>query len=90
MPSSMAFFISGESLLGIEGFSRADADRGEARHEFGFSDGIGRAELQDEVQDVEELQRGLLFCWRQRLDEVNGRRGLGRGVPRKAESGCAL
>src|SRR3954469_18808483 len=32
-----------------------------------------RAELQHEVQDVEELRRGLLFRRRERLDEIDDR-----------------
>src|SRR5207249_10259440 len=63
-------------LAGIEGLARADADLGETRHEC-FLGRDRRAELQVEVQDVEELQRGLFFCWRQRPDEINGRCGLG-------------
>src|SRR5439155_20769815 len=48
---------------------------GETLHEC-FLGWDRRAELQDEVQDVEELRRGLLFCRRERLDEING--GCGR------------
>ena len=55
MPLSMAFFISGESVLGIEGLARADTDLGEARHEF-LLGRMRRAELEAEVQDIEELQ----------------------------------
>ena len=55
MPCSMAVFISGESLLDVEGLARADADLGEARHEF-LLGRDRRAELQHEVQDVEELR----------------------------------
>src|SRR5206468_2992112 len=60
----------------IEDLPRADADLRETRHEFRFGR-VGRAELQDEVQDVKELRRGLLFGRRKRLNEINGGRGLG-------------
>ena len=79
----------GRELARVEGLPRADADLGEARHELRLGR-IGRAELQDEVQDVEELERGLFFVRRERLDEIDRRRGLGRGWPRNAESGCTL
>ena len=52
----MAVFISGESLLGSKGLSRADADLGETRHKFRLGR-VRRAELQNEVEDVEELRR---------------------------------
>ena len=60
MPCSMAVFISGESVLASKVLPCADADLGETRHQFGLGR-IGRAELQDEVQDVEELERCLLL-----------------------------
>jgi hypothetical protein len=38
-----------------------------------------RSELQGEIQDLEELRRGLLLRRRERLDEFNGWRRFGRG-----------
>src|SRR5207253_1404948 len=72
----------GRKLARVKGLARADADLGEARHE-SFLGWDRRAELQDEVQDVEELRRGLLFCRCQRLDEINGRGGLGCRLAQK-------
>jgi len=74
IPCSMAAFSSG-NLAGVEGLSSADADLGETRHEFRLGR-VRRAELQNEVEDVEELQRGLLICRRERLNEINDRCGF--------------
>ena len=52
----MAVFISGESVRDVDGLARADADLGETRHQLGLGRN-GRAVLQDEIQDVEELER---------------------------------
>ena len=54
------------------------------------SDGIGRAELQDEVHDVEKLKRGLLFFGGDRLDEINRRCGLRCGCPEERRQGLNL
>ena len=79
MPCSMAVFISGESVLDVDGLACTDTDLGEARHQLGLGR-IGRAELQDEIQDVEELERFPLVLGRKRLDEVDCRRGGRRGL----------
>jgi hypothetical protein len=72
----------GRELAGVKSLARADADLDEARHEF-LLGGDRRAELQHEVQDVEELRRGLLFCGRKRLDEINSRCRFGRRLAEK-------
>ena len=85
----MAVLISGGSVFGVEGLSRADPDLGEARHQVGLGR-IGRAELQDEVQDVEELERLPLVGSVSGLMKSIAGAAAGGGWPRKAESGCAL
>ena len=82
-------FYFRRELAGIKRLIRADADFGEALHQLHLGR-IGRAVAQHEVQDVEELQRGPLGFFSERLDEINGRGRRGAGVPRKAESGCTL
>ena len=79
--------MSGERLADVDSLAGAYADRGETRHEVALRRVRG-AESQNEVQDVEELQRDLLRGARERFDEIDLRRGLGAGSPRKAESGC--
>ena len=90
MPCSMAVFISGESLLDVEGLARADADPGETRHQFCLGRDR-RAELQHEVQDVEELAaRSSLLAGVSGLMKSMAGAALGAGWPRNAESGCTL
>ena len=57
MPSSTALRISGESASGSKVLPGADAELGEARHQRRLGR-VRRAELQDEVQLVEECGRG--------------------------------
>ena len=89
MPSSIALRISGESAL-ASNVLPAPMPIFAKRAISAFSDGCGRAELQDEIQDVEELERGALLLGRERLDEVDGRRGGGAGLPRNSDSGWTL
>ena len=51
----------------MEARASADANLGEARHEFFFGR-RGRAELQGEVQEVDKLERGLALIQRSCLD----------------------
>ena len=61
MPSSTRLAHLGRQRVGIERLAGADADLGEARHQLRLGR-VGRAELQHEVQDVEEFERGALLA----------------------------
>ena len=59
-----------------------DADLGETCHEFGLR-WVSGAELEDEVQDIEEFGRGLLRLGRERLDKIDRWCGLGCSLSEK-------
>ena len=63
----------GRERGGIEFLAGVDADLGETRSQ-PRPRRIGRAELQDEIQDAEEIERGAFRIRRQRLWEIDGRR----------------
>ena len=65
--------MPGVSAAGIEFFAGIDADLGETRPHRGLGR-IGRAELQHEIQDAEEIERGAFRIRRQRFWEIDGGR----------------
>src|ERR1700733_13458658 len=69
-------------LCDIERLARANADLSKSLHQRGFRRN-GRANPQDEVQDVEELRRRSLLSWCKRLYEINSRSGGGPGLSDK-------
>lgn len=68
----------------LEFLPDTDADFGEAGQPWFFR-GMGQAELQSEVEDVEEFQGTLLLVGGERLDEIDRRCRLGCGFPEKGE-----
>src|SRR5580698_699560 len=72
----------GRERCDIERLACANTDLRKSLHQRGFRRN-GRADPQDEVQDVEELRRCSLLRWCKRLYEINSRSGVGRGLAEK-------
>ncbi len=79
----------GAQLAGVECLVCADIDAAEAKHQSLFGH-YGRTELQDEVEDVEEVERGLLRFRRQRLHEIDGGRRLRCLSEENGERSCLI
>ena len=76
----------GRERGGIEFLAGIDADLGETRAQRGLGR-IGRAELQDEIQEAEKIERGAFRIRRQRLWEIDGGRGRRRRPAEKLRQG---
>src|ERR1700677_1558949 len=72
----------GRERCDIERLACTNTDLRKPLHKRGFRRN-GGANLQDEVQDVEELRRRPLLRWRKRLDEIDGWCGLRRSLSEK-------